>query len=311
MESSSSTEITDISSPSSPCSNRDITEPEILVQTRNLISHGIHYAANTDIASQCEFMFNKDLRGDVLILKGSQALHSELVLSGIFQIDTHNLFMTSDTKWNSNNPLSTCLDQAKATCNLQPVNQNTDFEFSAQHFPNIIGNLHAIKNLANPQRSRDTSSIIVNNSNAIKIIHHLFIVSQSFNFLDTHHLLFFKKEKRDPSQLDKNNDLQIEEYTIDDWLINPSNKSYLNAIKGSHCIHLIPAYNIKGTLIPPAKYEEKLAGAIVHVCFTIVHFIIKHKHIYNAVVRDISIIRPPTTISTATLRNVLHPNKKN
>lgn len=141
--SSSSTEGTNISPPtscatSSP-SNWDLTGQQILVQTQSLISHDIHYATDTNLTSQCEFMFNKDLRGDVLILKGSQAPHSEFVLSGIFQINVHNFFMTSDAKWSSNNPLGTCLNQAKVSCNLLPVDWNTEFDFSAQHFPKSSG----------------------------------------------------------------------------------------------------------------------------------------------------------------------------
>jgi hypothetical protein len=97
-------------------------------------------------------------------------------LSGIFQINARNFFMTSDGKWNSNNPLGTRLDQVKAACYLLPVNCDPDFIFSMQHYPNIIGNLHTIESLANPQRSRDTTSIVANDSNAIKVIHLLFMV---------------------------------------------------------------------------------------------------------------------------------------
>jgi hypothetical protein len=79
-------------------SNRDLTGPQILQQTQDLMSHGIHYAADTNIISQCEFIFNKDVRGDVLVPRGSQAPISEFVLSGIFQINPQNFFMTSDSK---------------------------------------------------------------------------------------------------------------------------------------------------------------------------------------------------------------------
>jgi hypothetical protein len=85
------------------------------------MSHGIHYAADTNIISQCEFIFNKDIRGNILVPRGSQAPISEFVLSGIFQINPRNFFMTSDGKWNPNNTLRTCLDQVKATCHLLPV----------------------------------------------------------------------------------------------------------------------------------------------------------------------------------------------
>ena len=181
---SSSTEKDEASpSPRSSNSNRELTGAEILQQTKELISHGIHYAADSEIPSKCEFAFNKDLRGDILVPKGSHTALSEFILAGIFQIDARNFFMTSDGKWNSNNPLGTRLDQVKATCHLQPVDRNPDFAFSAHDYPNIIGNLRAIESLANPRRSHDTTSIIVSDSNMIKIMHHLFVVFNSLIFL--------------------------------------------------------------------------------------------------------------------------------
>jgi hypothetical protein len=84
--------------------------------------------------------------------------------------------------------------------------------------------------------------------------------------------------------------------------------SYLDEIKSSHKIHRLPAYDIHGHLIQPMEYEEKLAGAIARVCFTLVHFTIKQRHIFNAVVRDITVVRPPTSIipSRASLKELLH-----
>jgi hypothetical protein len=79
-------------------SNRDLTGPQILQQTQDLMSHGIHYVADTNIISQCKFIFNKDIRGNILVPRGSQAPIFEFVLSGIFQIDPQNFFMTSDGK---------------------------------------------------------------------------------------------------------------------------------------------------------------------------------------------------------------------
>ena len=63
-------------------------------------------------------------------------------------------------------------------------------------------------------------------------------------------------------------------------------------------------------LISPLDYEEKLGGAIARVCFSIVHYLIKHKHVYNAIVRDITVMRPPTTIAAPSLKHILHPQKK-
>ena len=97
---------------------------------------------------------------------------------------------------------------------------------------------------------------------------------------------------------------------INDWPVTPANELELNSIKHSHYVQPLQAYDIRGNLIEPFLYEEKLAGAIARVCFTIVHYPIKQKHIFNALVRDITIIRPPTTIVQSSLKSILHPKTK-
>ena len=81
-------------------------------------------------------------------------------------------------------------------------------------------------------------------------------------------------------------------------------------IKDSYEVNQLPAYDIRGDSIYPGDYEEKLAGAIVRVCFTIVHYDIKQKHVFNTLVRDITVLRPPSTISPTSLKHILHPSKK-
>ena len=86
------------------------------------------------------------------------------------------------------------------------------------------------------------------------------------------------------------------DYTIDNWPVSPPNEVYLDAIKMSHAVQPLEAYDCTGDFIHPSEYEEKLAGAIVHVCFLFVHFLIKQKHVFNALARDITILRPTTPI---------------
>jgi hypothetical protein len=87
-------------------SYQDLSGSEIF-QKIQLLSDGIHYTANKDIASQCEFIFNRDLKGDVLVPKETQSLLSGSIFTGVFQINAQNFFLTSNGKWNANNPLST------------------------------------------------------------------------------------------------------------------------------------------------------------------------------------------------------------
>ena len=92
----------------------------------------------------------------------------------------------------------------------------------------------------------------------------------------------------------------IQEYNIDNWPVNKNNQPFLDAIKSSHAIWQLSAYDIEGNLINPLDYEEKLGGAICHVCFLIFHSLVKQKHIFNAIIRDITILHPPTTIASST-----------
>jgi hypothetical protein len=52
--------------------------------TRITIS-GYFYAGDKAIESLCEFSFNKDIRGEVLVPEDVEGLISEFVLSGIFK----------------------------------------------------------------------------------------------------------------------------------------------------------------------------------------------------------------------------------
>ena len=157
-------------------SYRDCSEQDILNDIRNLKSVGIHYATIDNIASQCEFVFNKTIKGEILLEKTSQ---KEFILSGVFEIDARRYFMTSDGKWNVNNSFNTHFRQVKPSCNLISPQRNTDIHFSQNDFPTIIGNIRAIENLANPRKSRDAHSLIIEEPGqppAIRLTHHLFIV---------------------------------------------------------------------------------------------------------------------------------------
>ena len=97
---------------------------------------------------------------------------------------------------------------------------------------------------------------------------------------------------------------------MQNWAVSSANETYLDEIKATHTVEQLPAYDINANLIAPLDYEEKLAGSIARICFSIVHFNIKQKHVFNAYVKDITIVRPPTSIATTSLKHLLHPKKK-
>jgi hypothetical protein len=178
-------------------SYKDLSGDEILIKTKQLQSEGIHYAAKENLVSQGEFVFNKNIRGDVFVPKDKNNNLSEYILTGIFQVEPRDFFFTSDGKWNANNPLGTRFDQVKPSCHLVPIERDEEFSFSKEDYPTIIANIRQIENLANPRKTRDVYSTIVEDHErriAIKLTHQLFIVH--FPILTFLFLIVFTKDKK-------------------------------------------------------------------------------------------------------------------
>jgi hypothetical protein len=175
----------DNNSPPSFVSYRDQSGKTILEDIHKLQPKGleVHYAGKKHLDSLCEFVFNKDIRGDALVAKDSDKPISEFVLAGVFQVDARNFFMTSDGKWNANNPYGTRFDQVKPSCHLLPIQRDTDFHYSSEDFATVIANIKAIENLANPRKTREHISVVTENPVAIKLSHTLFVVSYYSRFL--------------------------------------------------------------------------------------------------------------------------------
>ena len=166
----------DSSSPST-LSYRDLTAERILQNLRQLEPQGIHYAGDKIDPAKYEFVYDKRLKGDILISKDEDSDLSEFVLAGIFKIDARNFFMTSDGKWNSNSSVGNFF-QVKPSCLLVPIQRNSDLSLFSNDFPSIIGNIRAIEAITDPKKGHNITSIIANDSStAMKLTHHLFVVS--------------------------------------------------------------------------------------------------------------------------------------
>lgn len=160
-------------------SYRNMSASQILTEIKEFENNGIYYLANDNIASSCNFTYNKSTKGEILVPKENSNDITEMTFSGVFEVDARNFFMTSDGKWNSNNPLGSRFDQIKPSCRLLPVHRDDDFSLFENDFPKIVANIHAIENLGNPRKSHDTHSIIIDEPGRppqIKLLHHLFTV---------------------------------------------------------------------------------------------------------------------------------------
>jgi hypothetical protein len=90
--------------------------------------------------------------------------------------------MTSDGNWNQENHIETHFEDTRPTCNLLPVVGHPGFKYSANNFPSIIANIHAIENQAQPHETRECNSVVLNDPVAIRLTHHLFVVRWFFYF---------------------------------------------------------------------------------------------------------------------------------
>ena len=159
-------------------SYRNRSASEILTEIKQFETNGIHYLGNDNIVDLCTFTYQKDIKGEILIPKNNTNNISELVFAGVFEIDARNFFMTSDGKWNSNNPLRTRFDQVKPSCRLLPI-QKDEFSLFENNYSTVLANIRAIETLGNPRKSRDYHSIIIDEPgqpSQIKLYHHLFSV---------------------------------------------------------------------------------------------------------------------------------------
>lgn len=180
---------------------------EILTELKQYQSNGVHYLGNDNLVDLCTFTYQKDLKGEILVPKNNTNNISELVFAGVFEIDARNFFMTSDGKWNSNNPLGTCFNQVKPSCCLLPI-QKEEFSLFENDYSTIIANIRAIETLGNPRKSRDCHSIIIDEPgqpSQIKLFHHLFSVRHqiSSSFMLTNNTLK-PKEKKTATESDNN-----------------------------------------------------------------------------------------------------------
>ena len=196
IESSTSANREDSSSTS--ISYRNMSAAEILTEIKQYETNGIHYLGNDNIVDICTFTYQKNLKGEILVPKDNTHNISELVFAGVYEIDARNYFMTSDGKWNSNNPLGTRFDQVKPSCRLLPAQRN-EFTLFENDYPTINANIRAIETLGNPRKSRDYHSIIIDEPgqpSQIKLYHHLFSVCYQYYQTQTLLTNSYKGKKR-------------------------------------------------------------------------------------------------------------------
>ena len=79
-------------------SYKDLTGKKIWEDVQQLQSKGIYYAGDNIDSPLYDFIYNKAVRGDVLVPKEGSPDLPEFILTGVFEVNSHNFFMASDGK---------------------------------------------------------------------------------------------------------------------------------------------------------------------------------------------------------------------
>ena len=93
----------------------------------------------------------------------------------------------------------------------------------------------------------------------------------------------------------------------ENWpLTDKSARDELEELRSTHCVVLIPAYNIQGNLIKPAAYRRCLENALVELHFNLTHWSIAGKKglpgndVFTADIPLIRVIAPPCSSAVVT-----------
>ncbi|KIK77994.1 hypothetical protein PAXRUDRAFT_834770 [Paxillus rubicundulus Ve08.2h10] len=88
------------------------------------------------------------------------------------------------------------------------------------------------------------------------------------------------------------------EFSMETWPVAKWCQSQLQGLLPTHDICPLPAYEEDGSLIQPRQYESKLRGALVevHMSFCYHHIKILKKHVFNAIPRQLIVLRPPAAL---------------
>ncbi|KAF8526378.1 hypothetical protein JB92DRAFT_2826580 [Gautieria morchelliformis] len=78
------------------------------------------------------------------------------------------------------------------------------------------------------------------------------------------------------------------------WPVSHAWRKELDAVKATHDVNPLPAYNIDHSMIAPKDYERCLLGAAVEVHVTLIHYLIGKKgSTMVANLREMIVLRPP------------------
>ncbi|KAI6146043.1 hypothetical protein BKA82DRAFT_169089 [Pisolithus tinctorius] len=289
--------LTDAPATSVPC-EAPLTSSSVLESLKD--STFAIYAATPNLAARAEFFFG-GATGDIAVLKTGSDDVTELVISGVFEIDRQGFFMGPEGGYMAKNAFAHEFVDTKLTCNLLAVQCDAVYGITQQDFPSIISNIRALEKLV-PLKKGESLLSCIRESHSQPCIH-------------LSHALFNKKEDDDDPKSISCNGLYFHVLASDiataEWPVQDVLRDALNQASGTHYISPLPAFDVDGEPIQPVDYHRLLCGAIVQVHFAILHFFIKgdRKSVFTTALREMHVLRAPLQAPINPLKHARQSNE--
>ncbi|KAG6372112.1 hypothetical protein JVT61DRAFT_8826 [Boletus reticuloceps] len=275
---------------------RNMFSPEVVREHLNTPDISAKYASTPQIVQSVEFRRGKST--DILVLKRNA--DSEFILRGVYQIARNDFYFIPDGCYDPENPFQSRFQDVKLSCCLTAP-QSSDFEFAQEDFPACIDNLRSIEKSIKPNKDNEILSSITTHlgSPQFKLSHALLEPKTPLEPND----VSTTKQIADTETLPSTSDDETLDsvFAMETWPVAPRCKHYLDELFDSHDICPLPAYDMKGNLIPPTQYETSLRGATVKVHFTYSHVHIKKSkhHVYTTILRHLQLLRAPNALPSS------------
>ncbi|KIO00530.1 hypothetical protein M404DRAFT_29448 [Pisolithus tinctorius Marx 270] len=136
----------------------------------------VFYGTTAQLASHAEF-FQGRFSGDIAVVKDSGDKTTELLISGIFQVDHQNFFMGPEGVYMPLGAFKREFLETKLSCQLIAVQRDAAFKTACADFPVIVGNIRGLERLIPSKKGMTLVSCIheANGISSIRVSHSLFM----------------------------------------------------------------------------------------------------------------------------------------
>ncbi|KIN95116.1 hypothetical protein M404DRAFT_166677 [Pisolithus tinctorius Marx 270] len=246
------------------------------------------YGTTAQLASRAEF-FQGGFSGDIAVVKDSGDETTELLISGIFQVDRQNFFMGPEGAYMPMGAFKREFSETKLSCQLIAVQRDAAFKTACADFPAIVGNIRGLERLI-PSKKGTTLVSCIREANGVSSIR-------------VSHSLFTKKDDSvDPDTA------SLDEARTADWPVQERTRSALDCAAMTHVVCPLPAFDQDHRPIAACDYQRKLCGAVVIVHFALIHYYFKQdkKSVFSGVLHEMVVLCEPPPPPTNPLKRSVY-----